>query len=109
MPNAIFINDLSNNIIYDFLSLHCPIENDYYVIDKLIYKKFEYNTNISEFFDLLKNKYKKNKQFYLNREINYNNLLTVLRHICKYNNIPYFSKMKYDKNNYYIIYYIKKL
>ena len=59
--------------------------------------------------DNLKEKYKVSKKFYLERENNYNNLLTIIRHLCKKNNINYGSKIKYDKNNYKIIYYIKNI
>ena len=57
----------------------------------------------------LNNKYKKSKKFYLERENSYNNLLTIIRQICKKNNIKYVSKIKYDKNNYSIIYYIENI
>ena len=107
MYNSIFQKDLSNNILYDFLNIYCTIENEYYIINKLIYKKYEYNNIIRKFLEDLKEFYKESKQFYLNRDINYNNFLTILRHICKNNNINYYSKIKYDKNKYNIIYYIK--
>ena len=109
MPNILFKSDISHNVLYDFLNIFCRVENDYYIIDKLIYKKYEYNNYIQTFFDKIKHYYKPSKMFYTTREINYYNLLTVIRQICKNNNIPYSSKIKYDKNKYYIIYYIKKI
>lgn len=106
---VIFKEDISNDILYNFLKLHCIIENKYYILDKKIYKKYEYNKQI----DLLKNelneKYKSSKKFYLERENSYNNLLTIIRQLCKNNNINYKSEIKYDKNNYSIIYYIKMI
>ena len=100
---VIFKEDISNDILYNFLKLHCIIENKYYILDKKIYKKYEYNKQI----DLLKNelneKYKSSKNFYLERENSYNNLLTIIRQLCKNNNINYKSEIKYDKNNYSII------
>ena len=107
MYNSIFKKDLSNNILYDFLNIHCIIENNYYIIDKLIYKKYEYNNNIANFFQDLKEFYKESKHHYLTRSITYNNFLTIIRHICKNNNIEYYRKIKYDKNKYNITYYIK--
>ena len=107
MTNNIFINQIDNNVLYDFLKLHCQVENDYYIFDKLIYKKYHYNNTIVDFIDTIKHIYKPSKQFYLEREMTFNNLLTIIRQICKKNNIPYFSKIKYDKNTYNIIYYIK--
>jgi hypothetical protein len=109
MPNNIFSKDLSNNILIDFLKIYCPLENDYYILNKLIYKKYEYNNLLYDFINYLQDYYKISKQFYIDRNITYNNLLTIIRQICKYNNIAYYSKIKYDKNKYYIIYYIKNI
>tara|TARA_B100000927_G_scaffold286238_1_gene277448 strand:+ start:19247 stop:19573 length:327 start_codon:yes stop_codon:yes gene_type:complete len=106
---SIFKEDISNEILYDFLKIHCILENNYYVLDKLIYKKYEYNNQIDLLKDKLKEKYKDSKKFYLERKNNYNNLLTIIRHLCKKNNINYRSKIKYDKNKYYIIYYIENI
>ena len=106
---SIFKEDIKNEILYDFLKIHCILENNYYVLDKLIYKKYEYNNQINLLKDKLKEKYKDSKKFYLERKNNYNNLLTIIRHLCKKNNINYRSKIKYDKNKYYIIYYIENI
>lgn len=106
---SIFKEDISNNILYDFLKIYCNIENNFYIFDKLIYKKYEYNNQIDLLKEKLKEKYKISKQFYLKRENNYNNLLTIIRHLCKKNNINYKSKIKYDKNKYSIIYYIENI
>tara|TARA_B100001175_G_C19355474_1_gene564466 strand:+ start:350 stop:676 length:327 start_codon:yes stop_codon:yes gene_type:complete len=106
---SIFKEDISNEILYDFLKIHCTLENDYYVFDKLIYKKYEYKNEIDLLKDKLKGKYKDSKKFYLERGNNYNNLLTIIRHLCKKNNINYRNKIKYDKNKYNIIYYIENI
>lgn len=108
MKHFLFKKDISNNILYDFLNHYCFIENNYYILDKLVYKKYEYNnTIILDFLNTLKCYYKPNKLFYIDRELSYNNLLTIIRQICKFKNIEYFNKIKYDHNKYYIIYYIK--
>ena len=41
--------------------------------------------------------------------MSYNNLMTIIRQLCKINNIKYYSKIKYDKNKYSIIYYIENI
>lgn len=109
MPNHIFKKEIQNYIIFDFLKHYCPIENDYYIFDKLIFKQYEYNDLLSIFYNSIKDNYHDSKKNYLNREKTYNNFLTILRQICKNNNIPYYSKIRYDKNKYYIIYYIKNI
>lgn len=105
----IFNQDFSNNILYNFLNIFSSIENNYYIININCYKKsiFNNDNNISNFFNNIKPYYKKQKLYYIEREINYNNLMTIIRHICKYKNIPYRNKIKYDKSKYEIIYYIK--
>tara|TARA_B100000989_G_scaffold298584_1_gene288583 strand:- start:1078 stop:1413 length:336 start_codon:yes stop_codon:yes gene_type:complete len=105
----IFIQDFSNNILYDFLNKFCINENNYFVINNAMYKKCIFNNNIdiNNFINTIKYYYKKQKLYYLEREINYNNFLTIIRQICKYKNIPYRSIIKYDKSKYEIIYYIK--
>tara|TARA_B100000900_G_C20554724_1_gene706281 strand:- start:74 stop:415 length:342 start_codon:yes stop_codon:yes gene_type:complete len=107
MSYLIFDNDISNNILFDFLKIHCILENNYYIFNKIIYKKYEYSNTVVDFFNSLKPFYKKSKKFYVERESSFTNLLTVIRHICKKYNINYYSKIKYDKNNYFITYYIK--
>ena len=105
----IFNRDFSNNILYDFLNIFCIIENNYYIIDNNCYKKsiFNNDNNINNFINHIKPYYKKQKLHYIERTINYNNLMTIIRHICKFKNIPYRNKIKYDKSKYEIIYYIK--
>ena len=109
MSNLIFKKDIPNNILFEFLETYCHIENDYFIIDKLIFKQYEYNNLVTKFYDKIKDNYKEAKRYYLDRSISYNNFLTIIRQICKNNNIPYYSKIKYDKNKYYIIYYIKNI
>ena len=36
----------------------------------------------------------------------YKNLITIIRQICKYNNIPFTSDIKYSKSKYEITYFI---
>lgn len=102
-------NDMSINILYDFLDIGTNILNNYYVFNKEIYKKYVYNNNIESFCKLLKKYYKKSKFFYLERDMNFIKFVTIIRQLCNYLNIEYKTSTKYDKNTYNIIYYIKKL
>jgi hypothetical protein len=81
------------------------VENNYVMIDETIFKKAEYNNLIRPFIDKLVPHYHKSKQFYLTREINFSNFITVIRQICKSNDIEYTSKLKYSKSSHYIEYY----
>ena len=46
MQTTIFNKDISNNILYDFLDLNCVLENNYYILDRESYKKYEFNDQI---------------------------------------------------------------
>ena len=81
------------------------VENNYVMIDETIFKKAEYNNLMKPFFERLLSYYHKSKQFYLTREINFTNFITVARQICKSNDILYTSKLKYSKSSHYIEYY----
>jgi hypothetical protein len=109
MQTTIFKKDISNIILYDFLDSHCVLENNYYILDRESYKKYEFNNQISDFYKTMEQYYKKNKKYYIEREYSYNNLLTIIRQICRKNNIVYINKIKYNKSKYNIIYYILKL
>lgn len=102
-------NDMSINILYDFLDIGTNVINNYYIFNKEIYKKYIYNNNIYSFCKLLKKYYKKSKYFYLERDMNFIKFVTIIRQLCNYLNIEYKTSTKYDKNTYNIIYYIKKL
>ena len=97
-------NDMSTNILYDFLDIGTNVINNYYIFNKEIYKKYIYS-----FCKLLKKYYKKSKYFYLERDMNFIKFVTIIRQLCNYLNIEYKTSTKYDKNTYNIIYYIKKL
>ena len=43
---------------------------------------------------------------YINRKQNYSSFLTVIRQLCRVNNISYTSKIIYNKSSYDIVYYI---
>ena len=101
--------DISLNILYDFLNIYCKVENNFYIFDMLIYKKYEYNNILDNFKNSLNKFYLKKNYFYLNRENSFNNFLTIIRHLCKKLNINYKRKIKYDKSTYNIIYYIEKI
>ena len=107
MGIEIFKEEISNEILYNFLKLNCKIENNNYILDNDTFKKYEYNNELEEFINNLRNKYKESKKYYIERLINYNNLLTIIRQICKKNDINYSKKIKYYNNNYSINYYIR--
>ena len=107
MTSQIIKKKIPINILINlFNKLNILHNNNYYIFDYNCYKKAIHNNLIVDFLNEIKEYYHKSKLFYLERKHTYTSLLTIIRHICKNNNIPYTSKIKYSNSNYSIIYYI---
>ena len=110
MKSQIFKNIIPIEILYDLLKLVISDDdsNEYYIINKIIYKKLNYNDDLNKFLNDIKDYYYISKQFYITRDMNYTRFLTIIRQICKINNVMIQQKINFIKNNYEIIYYINK-
>jgi len=80
--------------------------NKYFILNNESYKKGQINNLIEEFINDIKEYYIKSKKFYLDRTINYKRFLTIIRQLCKSQNIKFEIKINYIKSKYEIIYYI---
>jgi hypothetical protein len=100
---------ITNEYFYSILDKICLLKNDkFYIINNDAFKKMKFLDLYQEFIDNLKPFYKASKQHYLTRPPKYTGFLTLLRHVCKSNELIYSSKIKYDKSQYEIIYYVYK-
>lgn len=115
--SQIFCKDIPISLLYNLLDNVCDLEKiednsnnniEYYRIDKIIFKKIEFHNLFTDFIANLNDYYYENKKFYIERNINYNNFLTIVRQICKYNNILVNKKIIYYRDTYTIEYYIYK-
>jgi len=106
MSTQIFKSTIDKNTLKDFLEKIANKTEKYFIINNVSFKKGLYNDNISCFYETIKPNYHISKRKYLEKAPTYNNFCTVIRQICKFNNIMYNSKIKYDKSNYEILYYI---
>lgn len=77
-----------------------------YIITKAVFKRAEIHNIIDPFISSIKPYYYFSKQHYVNRQINYNGFITILRQLCNVNDIKYSSKIVYIKSNYEIEYTI---
>lgn len=106
MTSQIFKNQIPNQLLIDLLN-DIAVKSDHcYVINNDSFKKGLFNNKINKFIDECKSYYYLSKRKYLERKINYNSFITIIRQICRYNKITYTSQIKYDKSKYDIIYYI---
>lgn len=97
------------NILLDFLKNNFIETDAYFIINKFLYKKTEYNNTITIFLALLKDYYYTSKKKYVERNLSYKHFLTVIRQLCNTHNMMYESKLIYDKSSYEIEYKIYKV
>jgi hypothetical protein len=108
MTKQIFKSDVPNDILFAFLEKFCLKTDKYFLIDTNAYRKMIFHGFHFEFCEELKNYYHLSKHFYIERKMTYNSFTTILRQICKHNNIMFISQIKYNESKYnidYIIYF----
>jgi len=108
--SQIFYKDISSNILYELLD-NIPVEDqtdNSYRIDPIIFRQLQYNNLIEPFYIRLNEYYYKCKRFYLERLVTYKNFLTIIRHICRYNNIKIVKRVIYCNSKYAIQYFIDR-
>jgi hypothetical protein len=106
MTSQIFKLKVPNKEFFDFLETVCIKDSKKYIFNLESFKKGNYLETISKFMEFCKPYYHLSKQKYLERKMTYNTFTTILRQICKFNNITYTTEIKYDKSKYDIVYYI---
>ena len=106
MTKQIFKNDVPNNYFYSFWDKICLKTEKYYLIDMNAFRKMLFYNYHEEFCETLKHYYHLSKQFYLDRKMSYNSFTTIVRQICKNNNIMFTSQIKYNESKYNIDYLI---
>ena len=106
MTKQIFKKQVSNELLFSFLEKICFKTDKYYLIDMNAYRKMMYYNYNKEFFESIKDCYHLSKQFYLDRKITYNSFTTIIRQICKSNNVMFTSQIKYNESKYNIDYLI---
>ena len=106
MSLQIFKSQIPNHLLVELFDKICTKTKDYYIINNISLKKGIYSNDIQQFLELVRNYYHISKRKYLDKPLTYNSFITIIRQICKYNNIQYENKIKYDKSQYDIHYYI---
>jgi hypothetical protein len=106
MSSQIFKNKIPNEELIHLLEEIAIKTDKCYVMNNIAYKKGIFNNAIPRFLEECKPYYHISKRIYLERKLNYNTFITILRQICNFNKITYTSQIKYDKSQYDIIYYI---
>ena len=100
-------------ILKDILNKVCMIDSSVqlditeFVITKPLFKRAEIHNLIKPFLEAIKEHYYLSKQHYIDRQINYNNFITIIRQLCNVNDIKYESNIVYSKSDYEIEYTIQ--
>jgi len=106
MSLQIFKSQIPNHILIELFDKNFIKNKDFYIINTISFKKGLYNNSIPEFLETCRKYYHISKQKYIDKPLTYNSFITIIRQICKYNNIQYKNEIKYDKSSYDIHYYI---
>lgn len=107
--SQLFKYDIPNQILFDFLASCSKLNENFYEFDVNSFKKAKFLDILTPFCDSIKDFYYTPKQKYITCENKFTKFITIIRQICKYNNIPYTSKIKYSNNSYFITYYIQNV
>ena len=106
MSIQIIKTKIPNNILFELLDKICLKNDKHFIFNLESFKKGIYNGLIQEFIEQCKPFYHNSKRKYLERQINYNSFITIIRQICRINKINYDSHIKYNNSIYDIVYNI---
>ena len=106
MNKQIFKKDIPLHLFYDFINDISYKNDNYYVINLIVYKRALYNNKIQSFLSEIKHYYHNSKMYYIEREITYNSFINVIRQICRFKNIYFERITKYYNSKYEINYCI---
>ena len=105
-PSQIFKSNIPISMLIDLFEKICIKYDNHYILNNNAYKKGMFNGDIQQFIQDCIPYYYISKRKYLTRTLNYNHFITIIRQICKYLNIKYNNKIRYEKSTYDIIYNI---
>ncbi len=110
MSKQIFKHNVPNDFFFDFLQKvcdNCEVNNIKSIIfTKISFNKMKYHNLLEPFCNELKNYYHISKHKYITNVNTYNKVITIIRQICKANNIIYTNKCEFNKSKYEPVYYI---
>lgn len=106
MPSQIFKEHIPIEYLMTFLQKNCENRSHTFIFDHAAFKRSKLNESIRNFLDNIRPYYFSAKQVYIDRKLHYSSFCTIIRQICKYNNVGYSTHMVYNRSDYEIIYHI---
>jgi hypothetical protein len=98
--SKIFLQNVPNKILYELLEKVATKYHSFYDFDVNSYNQMKYRQYIEPFIDSIMPYYKKTE--YLLRPMTMKSITTILRQICRYNNIQIKCLYNYNKSHYFI-------
>lgn len=102
----IFRKIIPSVILFALLDKICLKTEKYFFIDYNSYKTMLYHNYHIDFQEKIKSYYHNSKQFYIDRKFTYNSFVTIVRQICKANDVVFTSQIKYNESKYNIDYFV---
>lgn len=104
--SQIFKSVIQKKILFNFLeTIGCQKTDKYYIIDITAFKKSIYNNDLEMFIQSIKEYYHSSKLHYIDMtHMSHNRFNTIIRQLCKFNNIEFSKYIKYDKSTYSVVY-----
>ena len=106
MNSQLFKEIVPYQILLQFLNENCHIEDGFHVFSKVNFRKANFHNRVKPLCESIVNYYHVSKRYYVNRTMDYCRFTTILRQLCRLHNLPYTSRMIYNKSTYDILYYI---
>jgi hypothetical protein len=106
MIKQLFRRNVEPQLLFDLLSKICLKTEKYYFIDLNAFRKMTFHLYHEHFFQELLNHYHTSKQYYITRPLTYNSFTTIIRQICKSNEIMFTSNIHYNQSKYNIDYFV---
>lgn len=106
MLHQIFRKQVPMELLMNLLEKICLKTDKYFLIDINAFKILKYNHYEEEFCKELLEYYHASKTHYITREFTYKSFTNMVRQICRSNAVMYSSKIKFEKSEYNIDYYI---
>jgi len=102
----IFRAHIPIEILWELLDVICVKNEKHYIIDFNAFRLLQYHNLFPAFANKILPAYKPSKQYYVTRTLTYNSFITIVRHICRTNQILFEAKFNYQHSLYNIDYYI---
>lgn len=106
--SQVFKSKVPMEPLYELLEKICEKDSKCYILTKTSYKSGEFNDLIHPFCLKYIEFYHESKKKYVERKMDYNRFITIIRQICSVNNVEYEYKIAYNKSSYEIVYYIHR-